>query len=114
MITVRFDNPGLNTQYYIVKVSYFTLTEEIVGINLVLETKMSDIQVASVLAANVKDTYKLSITSIPKSKKLPGGYYETFSIDDVLSKISRLKFVETRVVEEPKVVYVKRVITKEL
>jgi hypothetical protein len=111
MVSIRFNNPGLKTNYYEVVVSCHTPEGEIVGINEVLESKLSEIQVASVLAAYVKDSHKLSIRSCDKK---PAGHYETFTIDNVVSLISRLKFVEISVVEEPKVVYVKKVITKEL
>lgn len=112
MITVKFDKPGLNTNLFVIKVSY----NEVIGVNEVLETKLSLEQVASVLAAYKKDTYKLTITPTTRSKGigLPGGYYETFSIDTVASHIKRLRFVRTITIEEPKVVFVTKTVTTEL
>jgi hypothetical protein len=70
-------------------------------------------QVASVLAAYKKESYKLSITPVG-GKKIPAGYHESFSIESLISQVSRLRFIETSVVEEPKVVYIQRTVTKEL
>lgn len=115
MITISFNNQGVANKLYIVKVSY-PITENIskVGINALLDTKLSLGQVASVLAAYRKDGYKLTIAPVEKGKKFPAGYYESFSIDNLISQVSRLRFIETSVVEEPKVVYIQRTVTKEL
>lgn len=114
MITVNFNRQGVANKLYIVKVSY-PITENIlkVGINVLLDTKLSLEQVASVLAAYKKDGYKLTVAPI-EGKKFPAGYYESFSIDNLISQVSRLRFIETSVVEEPKVVYIQKTVTKEL
>ena len=118
MITVDFQRAGLKKNLFIVKVSYVdpTTNQEVIGVNSVLETKLSMEQVASVLAAYVKDTYKLTIKvpEINKGRLLPGGYYETFTLDTIASDISRLRFIKYDTVEVPKVVYVEKTIKKEL
>lgn len=118
MITVDFQRAGLKKNLFIVKVSYVDpiTNQEVVGVNSVLETKLSMEQVASVLAAYVKDTYKLTIKvpEIVKGRLLPCGYYETFTIDNVASDISRLRFIKYDTIEVPKVVYVQKTIKKEL
>jgi hypothetical protein len=115
MITIDFNRQGVANKLYIVKVAY-PITENIskVGINVLLETKLSLEQVASVLAMYKKDSYKLTIAPVEKGKKFPAGYYESFTIDNLISQVSRLRFIETSVVEEPKVVYIQRTVTKEL
>lgn len=114
MITISFNQQGVANKLYIVKVSY-PITENIskVGINVLLETKLSLEQVASVLAMYKKDSYKLTIAPV-EGKKFPAGYHESFTIDNLISQVSRLRFIETSVVEEPKVVYIQRTVTKEL
>lgn len=118
MITVDFQRNGLQKKYIIVKVSYVDpmTNQEVIGVNSVLETKLSMEQVASVLAAYVKDTYKLTIKvpEINKGRLLPGGYYETFTLDTIASDISRLRFIKYDTIEVPKVVYVEKTIKKEL
>lgn len=118
MITVDFQRAGLKKNLFIVKVSYVDpmTNQEVIGVNSVLETKLSMEQVASVLAAYVKDTYKLTIKvpEINKGRLLPGGYYETFTLDTIASDISRLRFIKYDTVEVPKVVYVQKTLKKEL
>lgn len=118
MITVDFQRAGLKKNLFIVKVSYVDpmTNQEVIGVNSVLETKLSMEQVASVLAAYVKDTYKLTIKvpEINKGRLLPGGYYETFTLDTIASDISRLRFIKYDTVEVPKVVYVQKTVKKEL
>lgn len=118
MITVDFQRAGLKKSLFIVKVSYVDpmTNQEVIGVNSVLETKLSMEQVASVLAAYVKDTYKLTIKvpEINKGRLLPGGYYETFTLDTIASDISRLRFIKYDTVEVPKVVYVQKTVKKEL
>lgn len=114
MITISFNQQGVANKLYIVKVSY-PITENIskVGINALLDTKLSLEQVANVLAAYKKDGYKLTVAPI-EGKKVPAGYHESFSIESLISQVSRLRFIETSVVEEPKVVYIQKTIMKEL
>lgn len=118
MITVDFQRAGLKKNLFIVKVSYVDpmTNQEVIGVNSVLETKLSMEQVASVLAAYVKDTYKLTIKvpEIHKGRLLPGGYYETFTIDSIASDIHRLRFIKYDTIEVPKVVYVEKTVKKEL
>ena len=116
MITVKFNNPGLSRKYYVIKVSYVdqVTNTQIVGVNTLLETKLSWGQVCSILAAYVKDNYRLSVTPVENTKRFPAGYYESFTIDQVASDISRMRFIKHETVEEPKVVYVTRTITTEL
>lgn len=118
MITVDFQRAGLKKNLFIVKVSYADsmTNQEVIGVNSVIETRLSMEQVASVLAAYVKDTYKLTIKvpEINKGRLLPGGYYETFTLDTIASDISRLRFIKYDTVEVPKVVYVEKTIKKEL
>lgn len=118
MITVDFQRAGLKKSLFIVKVSYVDpmTNQEVIGVNSVLETRLSMEQVASVLAAYVKDTYKLTIKvpEINKGRLLPGGYYETFTLDTIASDISRLRFIKYDTVEVPKVVYVQKTMRKEL
>jgi hypothetical protein len=61
----------------------------------------------------MKPSYTLEIQEV-STKKFPGGYYESFSIDDILSLVLRLRFVEVSVVKEPRVVYIDKVVEKEL
>lgn len=118
MITVDFQRAGLKKSLFIVKVSYVDpmTNEEVIGVNSVLETRLSMEQAASVLAAYVKDTYKLTIAvpEIVKGRLLPCGYYETFTIDSVASDISRLRFIKYDTIEVPKVVFIQKTVKKEL
>lgn len=118
MITVDFQRAGLKKSLFIVKVSYVDpmTNQEVIGVNSVLETRLSMEQVASVLAAYVKDTYKLTIKvpEINKGRLLPCGYYETFTLDTIASDISRLRFIKYDTIEVPKVVYVQKTMKKEL
>lgn len=109
MITFKFDKQGLTTKRYVVKVSY----NDTVGINVVLETKMQLIHVMSIVRAYLKDSYDLTITPVT-TKGLPAGYYESYSLDNILSMVSRIRFYEVKTVKEPKVVYVEKVVENEL
>ena len=116
MITVDFQRSGLQKKYIIVKVSYVDpmTNEQVIGINSLLETKLSMAQVASILGAYVKDTYKLTLKEVEGAKRFPGGYYESFTIDSIASDISRLRFIKYDTIEVPKVVYVEKTVKKEL
>lgn len=116
MITVDFQRSGLQKKYIIVKVSYVDpmTNEQVIGVNSLLETKLSMAQVASILGAYVKDTYKLTLKEVEGTKKFPAGYHVSFTIDTVASDISRLRFIKYDTIEVPKVVYVEKTIKKEL
>ena len=118
MITVDFQRAGLKKNLFIVKVSYVDpmTNQEVIGVDSVLETRLSMEKVASVLAAYVKDTYKLTIKvpEINKGRLLPAGYYETFTLDSIASDISRLRFIKYDTIEVPKVVYIQKTVSKEL
>jgi hypothetical protein len=109
MIKTQFKSTGLQNHSYIIKVSY----GDVVGINHLLNTKLDDIQVASLIASYMKPSYTLDRRDV-STKKFPGGYYESFSIDNILSLVSRLRFVEVSVVKEPRIVYIDKVVEKEL
>lgn len=116
MIIVDFQRSGLQKKYIIVKVSYVDpmTNEQVIGVNSLLETKLSMAQVASILGAYVKDTYKLTLKEVEGTKRFPGGYYESFTIDSIASDIHRLRFIKYDTIEVPKVVYVEKTIKKEL
>ena len=116
MITVDFQRAGLKKNLFIVKVSYVDpmTNEQVIGVNSLLETKLSMAQVASILGAYVKDTYKLTLREVEGTKRFPGGYYESFTIDSIASDISRLRFIKYDTIEVPKVVYVQKTMRKEL
>lgn len=110
---------SLPNRYYIVKVSYTDpiTNESVTGIDDVVKTQFTEEIVCAALGAYCKDTYKLTIKPIEgdvKSNKLPNGYYETYSIDHMASRINRIRFVRTSTIEVPKIVYVQKTITKEL
>jgi hypothetical protein len=84
------------------------------AIDTLLETRLSEELVCSILRAYCKDSYKLTIQPVVGNKKFPAGYYESFSIDSVASDISRIRFIKTSSIEVPKVVYVKKQIEEEL
>lgn len=109
MIKTQFKSTGLQNRRFIVKVSY----QDTVGITRIVDTKLNDIQVASLIASYMKPSYTLEIQEV-SVKKIPYGYYECFSIDNILSLVSRLRFVEVSVVKEPKIVYIDKVVEKEL
>ena len=115
MITVRFNAQRLERKYFIVKVSYEDpmTHEQQKAIDTVLETRLSEEQVCSILGAYCKDTYKLTIQPVV-GKKFPTGYYEGCTIDSIASDISRVRFIKTSSMEVPKVVYVKKQIEEEL
>ena len=116
MITVRFNSQRLERKYFIIKVSYEDLMthEQQRAVNTLLETRLSEEQVCSILGAYCKDSYKLTIQPVVGNKKFPAGYYESFSIDSVASDISRVRFIKTSSIEVPRVVYVKKQIEEEL
>ena len=117
MITVDFQRSGLQKKYIIVQVSYVDpmTNEQVVGVDRLLETKLSMAQVASILGAYVKDTYKLTLKEVEGTKRyFPRGYYASFTIDTVASDISRLRFIKYDTIEVPKVVYVEKTVKKEL
>jgi hypothetical protein len=116
MITVEFDGASLKKNLFIVKVSYVDpmTNQEVIGVNSVLATRLSMKQVASVLLAYVKDTYKLTLKEVEGTKRFPGGYYESSTIDSIASDIHRLRFIKYDTIEVPKVVYVEKTIKKEL
>ena len=116
MITVDFQRAGLKKNLFIVKVSYVDpmTNEQVIGVNSLLETKLSMAQVASILGAYVKDTYKLTLKEVEGTKRFPEGYYESFTIDSIASDIHRLRFIKYDTVEMPKVVYVQKTVKKEL
>lgn len=116
MITVDFQRSGLQKKYIIVKVSYVDpmTNQEIIGVNSVLETKLSMAQVASILGAYVKNTYKLTLKEVEETKRFPAGYYESSTIDSIASDIHRLRFIKHDTIEVPKVVYVQKTVKKEL
>jgi hypothetical protein len=109
MINFRFDKQGLSTKLYIVKVSY----NDTIGINVVLQTKLELAHVMSIVRAYLKDSYTLTIAPVT-TKGLPGGYYESYALDNLLSMISRIRFYEVKTVKEAKVVYVEKVVENEL
>ena len=114
MITVDFQRSGLQKKYIIVKVSYVDpmTNEQVIGVNSLLETKLSMAQVASILGAYVKDTYKLTLKEVEGTRRFPVGYYESFTIDSIAS--DRLRFIKYDTIEVPKVVYVEKTVKKEL
>lgn len=116
MITVRFNNQYLKTKFFIVKINYVTpLTkEEITGLDILVESKLSLEEVASIVASYKKDGYKAVVEEIETTKKFPAGYYESCTIDNAVTKINRLRFIEHNTIEVPKVVYIKKTISKEL
>jgi hypothetical protein len=83
------------------------------AIDTLLETRLSEELVCSILGAYCKDSYKLTIQPVD-GKKFPSGYYESFTIDSIASDISRVRFIKTRSIEVPKVVYIKKQIEEEL
>lgn len=109
MITFNFERKGLPDKLFIVKVSY----GDKVAIDKLLSCKLSLIEVASILRNYVKDNYKLSIEPC-EGKKFPCGYYESFCLDSIVSLCSRLRFVEVKHIEIPKVVYINKTIETEI
>lgn len=109
MITFDFERKGLLDKLFIVKVSY----DDKVAIDKILCCKLSLIEVASILRNYVKDNYKLSIEPY-EGKKFPCGYYEAFNLDSIASLCSRLRFMEIKHIEVPKVVYITKTIEKEI
>ena len=115
MITVRFNSQRLERKYFIVKVSYEDpmTHEQLRAIDTLLETRLSEELVCSILGTYCKDSYKLTIQPVG-NKKFPSGYYESFTIDAIASDISGVRFIKTHSIEVPKVVYVKKQIEEEL
>lgn len=109
MIKAEFKPVGLQNRRFIVKVSY----QDTVGINHVVDTKLDDVSLASLIATYIKPSYTLEIQEV-SIKKFPSGYYESFSVDNIISLAHRLRFVEIKIVKEPRVIYVNKVIEKEL
>lgn len=111
---------SLPRRYYIVKVSYTdpVTNESVTGINDVVITQFTEDVVCAVLGAYCKDTYKLTIKpiegTVKENEKLPGGYYEAYGIEHMASRINRIRFVKTSIVEVPRIVYVQKTTTKEL
>lgn len=110
MINFSFVPAGPKSHYYIVKVS----CKDVIGLNILLGSKLNDIQVASIIASFLKPSYQLEIMEIPYAKKFPSGYSESYSIDSVISLAARLRFTETTVQKEARVVYIDKVVSKEL
>lgn len=115
MITAKINTQGLERKYFIVKLSYEDKSthEQLTAVDTLLETRLSEEQICSILASYCKDTYKLTIQPI-LGKKFPGGYYESFNIDTIASQISRVRFIKTCSIEVPTVVYIKKQIVEEL
>jgi len=109
MIKANFKSTGLQNRRFIVKVSY----QDTVGINHIVDTKLDDVSLASLIAAYIKPSYTLEIQEVSVTK-FPSGYYESFSVDNIISLAHRLRFVEIKIVKEPKIVYIDKVIEKEL
>lgn len=105
MITSRFDKQGLTTKIYIVKIS----CKGVCGFNYAVQTKLPIIWVHSLIKAHVREGYEVNVSEAI-GNKLPSGYYETFTIDNVLSNASRLRFYELETVKEEKVVYVEKLL----
>lgn len=116
MITVRFNSQRLERKYFIIKVSYEDpmTYEQQRAIDTLLETRLSEEQVCSILGAYCKDTYKLTIQPVVGNKKFPAGYYESSTIDTIASDISRVRFIKTSCIEVPKVVFIKKQVEEEL
>ena len=109
MIKTQFKSTGLQNRRFIVKVSY----QDTVGINHIVDTKLDDFSLASLIATYIKPGYTLEIQEV-SVKKFPEGYYESFSVDNIVSLAHRLRFVEVSVVKEPRIVYIDKVVEKEL
>lgn len=112
MIKAVFQNPGLTTNYYIVKVSYSNGEETCVGLNEVVQTKLSQLQLVALARSYVKNNYIVEVST--SHTKIPSGYSETFITDTFLSHCRRIRFIETKTVLVPKTVFVEEVHTKEL
>lgn len=116
MITVRFNSQRLERKYFIIKVSYEDpmTHEQQRALDTLLETRLSEEQVCSILGAYCKDTYKLTIQPVVGNKRLPAGYWESSTIDTIASDIYRVRFIKTSCMEVPKVVFIKKQVEEEL
>lgn len=116
MITVKWNSQRLERKYFIVEVSYEDpmTHEQQKAIHTLLETRLSEELICSILGAYCKDSYKLTIQPVVGNKKFPSGYHESFTIDAVASDISRVRFIKTSSIEVPKIVYIKKQVEEEL
>lgn len=106
MITKSFRGVAPAKKYYIIKVTCCGEEE-----SWLLKTRLPHLEVARILLSYMKGSYKLHIQELPK---WPDGFFESNDLDYSISKVSRLRFIEHKTMEVPKIVMVSETISKEL